>query len=229
MLTYREDIIKTPAGVFYIKADNELARTIERMKATQAELRPIDPREHSKDQHGKVFALCSEIADWSGHQNGDLIHWAWSSPEAARYGLTDLFCAQEGLQRFSMANVDMETCREFITFLVEFCLTHDVPTRQPLGKLTEDTEAYLYMCLLHKKCSLCGKPADLHHVDAIGMGGDRNKTIHIGRRAIALCRTHHDEAHARGVETFFHLHHLPRGIKLSRYLCKQLGLPMKDE
>jgi len=223
-MSYRADITAAAAGTLSLVMDEDLARAIERTGATQAELRLIDPREHSKDQHGKVFALCSEISEWSGHGNTDLIFWGWVSPQEARYELTDRFCALEGLQRFSMADVDMEICREFITYLVDFCLSHDVPTRQPLGKLAEDADQYIYACMLHRKCSLCGKPADIHHVDAIQMGHDRDKVNHVGRRAIALCRGHHDEAHKRGVKTFFDLHHLPRGIKLSPYLCAQLGL-----
>jgi len=228
-MSYCADIAAADAGTLSLSLDEILAHAIERTGAEQVELRLIDPREHSKDQHGKVFALCSEISEWCGHQHNDLINWAWASPESVRYTLTDLFCAQEGLQRFSMANVDMETCREFITYLVDFCLSHDVPTSQPLGKLAEDADEYIYACMLHRKCSLCGRPADIHHIDAIGMGVDRNKTQHIGRRAIALCRVHHDECHNSGIKTFFDLHHLPRGIKLSKYLCAQLGLNTKGK
>jgi len=106
-MSYRADITAAAAGTLSLAMDEDLARAIERTGATQADLRLIDPREHSKDQHGKVFALCSEISEWSGHGNTDLIFWGWVSPEEARYELTDRFCALEGLQRFSMADVDM--------------------------------------------------------------------------------------------------------------------------
>jgi hypothetical protein len=157
----------------------------------------------------------------------DLIFWSWANPEEVRGELTDMFCASNGVDLFSMKNIDMDTCSDFISFLVEFCLEnmeHGLSTRKPLGKLAEDIDQYLYMCLLHRKCAICGRHADIHHADQIGIGGNRDTTNHAGRRAIALCREHHDEAHRRGVKTFFDLYHLPRGIRLSPYLCAQLGL-----
>lgn len=227
-MTYRAEVASTAAGTISISATGTLLQAIERTGATEIELRLIDTREHSKDQHGKVFALCSEISKHSGHERGDLINWAWISPEEVRYALTDDFCAQNGLERFSMANVDMETCRDFITYLVDFCLHHNVETKYPLGQYAEDAERYIYACLFHRRCSICGRAADVHHIDAIGMGGNRNDTVHIGRRAIALCREHHAEAHTKGVNTFFDLYHLPRGIRLNQYLCARLGLPTDE-
>jgi len=231
-MTCRAEIVAVSAGTVTLAVCEEFIRAVERTGAKQADLRPVDPREHSREQHGKVFALCADISAWSGHGKTELIFWHWVSPEEARYALTDEFCAQEGLERFSMADVDMETCRDFITFLVDFCLVnaeHGLHTKQPLGKLAEDAERYIYACLLHRKCSLCGRPADLHHIDAIQMGHDRNEVEHVGRRAIALCREHHEEAHRQGVKTFFDLYHLPRGIKLDRYLCGRLGLNARPE
>lgn len=218
MLTYREDIIRTSAGIFYIKASDEFARAIERTGATEAELRPIDPREHSKDQHGKVFALCREIAR----------HWGYL-PEEMRGILQDKFCEDKWLDPFSMSNVDMDTCSAFIAFLIDHCLEYGVPTKYPLGQYADDIEKYLRACLLRKKCALCGKPADIHHLDAIGMGRNRTEVIHVGMRAISLCRDHHGEAHWRGVKTFLDLYHLPRGIKLDEYLCEKLGLNTENK
>ena len=80
---------------------------------------------------------------------------------------------------------------------------------------------------LEQKCAICNAKAQVHHVDAVGMGRDRAKISHQGMRAIALCPQHHREAHQIGPD-FFDRHHV-YGIKLGRELCKALGLKEKQE
>lgn len=65
-------------------------------------------------------------------------------------------------------------------------------------------------------------PAEVHHVDKIGMGRDRERMVHIGLRAIALCRKHHEEAH-RNEKALFAKYHI-YGIRLDKYLCDILRL-----
>ena len=62
----------------------------------------------------------------------------------------------------------------------------------------------------------------MHHVDRIGMGRDRKTIVHVGMRAIALCREHHIMAH-NNEATLFEKYHI-YGIKLDEYLCKKLKL-----
>jgi hypothetical protein len=71
-------------------------------------------------------------------------------------------------------------------------------------------------------CAICNKKAEVHHVDVVGMGANRNKIVHLGMRAIALCRKHHNEAHTRG-QAFFDDYHV-YGIKLDQYLCDKLRM-----
>jgi hypothetical protein len=54
------------------------------------------------------------------------------------------------------------------------------------------------------------------------MGRDRATIIHLGMEAIALCRTHHQQAHTQG-KAFFENYHL-YGVKLDKYLCNKLNL-----
>ena len=81
-----------------------------------------------------------------------------------------------------------------------------------------------YMCLVHKKCAVCGKRADLHHIDAIGMGNDRNEVQHLGREVLSLCREHHTEIHAIGKAEFMAKYHLNGGITADRTILKIYGL-----
>ena len=72
----------------------------------------------------------------------------------------------------------------------------------------------------------CGMPADVHHVDRIGMGRDRERIVHEGLRAIALCRRHHHKAHQdqRGLFEQYHIY----GIPLDKRLCDRLKLRKED-
>ena len=65
-------------------------------------------------------------------------------------------------------------------------------------KRTDDINAYLIQCIRHKRCCICGRPADIHHVDAIGMGNDRRNFDDSENDIIALCREHHTQAHSLG-------------------------------
>ena len=44
----------------------------------------------------------------------------------------------------------------------------------------DDIDDYVLACLTQKKCVICGKPADLHHCEAVGMGRNRKEIIHEG-------------------------------------------------
>jgi hypothetical protein len=80
------------------------------------------------------------------------------------------------------------------------------------------------MCLIHKKCVVCGKKADLHHIDTIGMGNDRTEVQHEGRECLSLCREHHQEMHQIGKQEFFEKYHLNTGIKIDKTIMKIYGL-----
>lgn len=179
--------------------------------ASTVELRADDGRTISAAQRRKIFALVREISDWSGHD-----------PEDLRRILTWDFRGLEGGPDFSLSDVDMTTAKRFITYLIDFCFRWGVPTRDSLLERTEDINKYLWLCLKHRKCAICNARAQVHHVDAVGMGRDRAGIVHEGMRAAALCPRHHREAHQMGPD-FFSRYHI-YGIKLDRELCKQLGL-----
>lgn len=170
-----------------------------------------DGRRISAEQRKKIFAIIRDISAWSGH-----------APEYIRQLLTFDFCGESGTEWFSLSDTDMSTAKSFIDFLVNFCFVNNIPTKDTLLNATEDISKYLYACLEHRKCAICNKPAEVHHVDRIGMGRDREQIVHIGLNAIALCREHHDSAH-RDEKKLFEQYHV-YGIKLDEYLCKKLNL-----
>lgn len=175
------------------------------------EIRLTDGREISAEQRRKVFALVRDIADWCGEE-----------PEYIRK-FTMFECRiTNGIEPFSLSDCDMSTAREYISYLIDFCFCHGVPTRDTLLNRTDDISKYLYSCLVHRKCAVCNKQADVHHIDTVGMGRDRTKINHSGMEAIALCREHHQEAHTRG-QAFFDKYHI-YGTRLDENLCKILNL-----
>ena len=66
---------------------------------------------------------------------------------------------------------------------MDFILDWDIPCDVRLLDFVDDVGAYLYACLVNKKCCICGKPADLHHVDHVGAGRDREDIVHEGLEA----------------------------------------------
>ena len=107
--------------------------------------------------------------------------------------------------------------------LVEIIIEYGIPTKEPLYGLCDDLARYTYACLMNKKCAVCGRKTELHHVDAVGMGRDRREINHIGMRALPLCREHHEEAHKIGNIAFLERYHL-EPIAIDERIAKKYGL-----
>jgi hypothetical protein len=173
--------------------------------ADETEVRLLwqDQDEITADQRKKIFAICGEIAQWSAHD-----------PEYVRKNLTADFLRanieQLQLSALSLAisgNCDKGTASLFIDYLISFCLENAVPTSRPLQEYADDLERYTYAALLHKRCVVCGRKADLHHVTAIGMGYNRNTKPQLGALVMPLCRVHHNEYHTIGKTAFEERYH----------------------
>lgn len=167
----------------------------------------------SREQQKKIYAIFAEIADWSGH-----------IPEYIKERMKMDYLSAFGGDWFSLANCSKDRAREFINFLIDFCFYHDIQTPDTFLKYTEDTEHYLYACLVNRKCCICNKKAEIHHCEGsrVGMGLNRNRIDNIGRYAIALCQKHHQQAH-NDEKGFMEKNHV-YGIKLDEYLVRRLGL-----
>ena len=210
-----------PDGTAYIKA------TIDTYKLTKQQVKEcyidyIDSRSLSDKQRKMCYALMNAIAEWSG-----------SSPEDIKQAFKMEFWAErvETLadKIFSLSNAPMSLVAEYQRFLIQFILANDVPVKRPLLEYVDDIEHYIYMCLIHKKCCICGRKAELHHVDQIGIGNNRNEVEHEGRECLPLCREHHTEYHNTGKQTFFDKYHFEKGIKIDKTIIKIYGLRSKKD
>ena len=107
--------------------------------------------------------------------------------------------------------------------LIEIILEYGIPTKEPLYGLCDDLERYVYACLMNKKCAVCGRKTELHHVQAVGMGRNRHEIDHIGMLCLPLCREHHDEAHLIGNKAFEERYHLIP-IQIDQKIAKKYNL-----
>lgn len=179
-----------------------------------------DSREISAEQRKKAYALLGEISDYMGE-----------IPEYTKrlFKLKFIHDTMKGLAEgiFSLSDCDVTTAREFITYLIDFIIAHEIPTKVPLAELCEDVEKFVYACAMKKICCVCGKKAELHHYDAIGSRYDRDKPVHEGLRALPLCREHHIRAHEISKETFLEEYHL-QPITIDKSICKKWRLPYEN-
>lgn len=166
-----------------------------------------DGRKHSRDQHGKVFALIGEIAMWAGYKASETSE---VNADMKRDFLMKRFdeLSAAAIKSFSMSDGDVTTVSLYIAHLIDFILEHNIPTKRPITEMCEDIQQAVYSAMMHKRCIVCGKRADLHHVDRVGMGGNRKEICHIGMKALPLCREHHNEAHQHGDAVLMDKYHL---------------------
>ena len=198
--------------VMHIEAEFDNTYVWDKFDPKECEIRLIDSRSISKIQRRKAYKLLKDISLHTGHQPEEL-------KEHFKYDLI----LRTDYPYFSLSNCEMSVAYEYITLLIEFCLEWDVPTRDALLEYAPDIGKFLYMCLYHKKCCICQKEGETHHVDRVGIGRNRNEICHIGMLAQCLCRKHHDECHNDGQISFNEKYHV-FGIKLDKLLVKRLKL-----
>lgn len=187
-----------------------------------------DGRRISPEQRRKCYALIGEIAEYvDGVRNAETIE---DTKQVMKWDFILKRMESQERQLFSLSSCDMSTAREFITYLIEFIIKNDIPTKVPLIEQCEDIGKYIYACMINKRCCICGKPADLHHVQSVGSQGYRDKINHIGLEALPLCREHHTESHAKGQIEFMKQYHL-EPIKIDKKIAKiyKLNTRKKDE
>ncbi|MCL2103155.1 MAG: putative HNHc nuclease, partial [Syntrophorhabdaceae bacterium] len=204
MTTITAKILRCIGLELLVLLDLNIDRELLQKQITHVEIILHDGRSLSVKQRKKIFAICNDIAEYQG-----------DDPLYVRPWLTARFCDDSDIDLFTLSRrpktvelpdgskiavepADMTTARKFITWLINFCFEHYIPTNDSLLTLCDDTGRYFYLCLEHRKCAICNDPADIHHVKAIGMGRNRSRIVHLGYPAMALCRKHHTEAETIG-------------------------------
>lgn len=177
----------------------------------------VDSRPLSDKQRRMCYSLLRAISDYTGQGMDSTKEWM-----KIKFLAEDLEETADKI--FSLSNASMSLVCAFQRFLIHFILDYDIPCNFSLLDYVDDIPDYVYHCLVTKKCCICGRPTDLHHVDRVGMGRNRNDIIHEGMEALPLCREHHSEAHTMPDAEFFARYHLPGGIVMDKTLCRLYGL-----
>lgn len=196
------------------------------------------------EQRRKIFALVHDITGYiSGVTDRNEIRFTLSAmqvlylmdttdEESIRFALTDNYCRLQGVDLFSLSTknencASRELASDFIDWLVNLCVENAIPCMDTLLNRCEDVERYVYACVANRRCAICGKKADIHEVDTVGMGRNRSKIGHVGQLVEPLCRGHHQEAGEIGQKSFDELYHLSP-IRLDENLCEVLGWRKKS-
>lgn len=181
-------IIHIPEKVAYYFTDK---------RCRSAQIRLDDGRRITAEQRKKAYATMKDIAAYTGYL-----------PEEQKEWLKYLYISRTGSDYFSLSDCSVDMAREFINTILDYALEEGIPLSDLGVNRTDDIGKYLYFCIKHKKCAVCGKPGEIHHVDAIGMGRDRRKVDDSRLRKICLCRTHHTIAHTKGMDRFEQMYHV---------------------
>lgn len=168
------------------------------------DLTPHTPDKLSDVQRRKSYAMIHDIADYEGYPD-----------DIKKIALKEQFKGVTGYPDFSLSDCKKDIATAFIAFLVEYCFYYDIPFRFKDLTNTFDTQRQVFLCLAHKRCTVCGadERVEINHEDSVGSGLNRNHIDHRQHRLEALCHNHHFEFHTIGAESFAKKYHF-HGIKL---------------
>lgn len=182
-----------------------------------AEIRIDDGRAITADQRKKIFATVKDIAVYTG-----------DNPEYIRGILLYDYCAKTGEMPFSLSNCSVSQARDYLSHIIDFVLEWNIPLTGLGIDRTEDVDRYLYSCIKFRRCAITGQAnADIHHIDAVGMGGNRNQVDHSQLRLIALSRKWHNRVHEQGGQEIFDKYKI-YGIKVDTATLKHIGIKTSE-
>lgn len=190
-------------------------------EALEINVQLIDKRRITDQQRKFIFALCNEIAYYTGDDS-----------EYIRLLMQQYNANLRGIETESLSTCSMTYANGLIDTIINFCIDREIPFAKELISENEYTfdEKQTYAMALKRVYVICGQRADIHHVDHIGMGNDRNKISHIGKRALPLCRIHHVECHNDG-DKFYSKYHLTPFVidKKMEFFIKKRKLRVFDD
>lgn len=156
-----------------------------------------DGRRISPDQRKKTYALIHDVCDYLGYPDDAMESWF-------KYQ----FIQHKGTEWFSLSDCSMSLATSYLTFILDFCFEEDIPFRTKTWDMIPTDYHLTLQCLKHRKCVICGKRAQFAHVNAVGMGVNRNKVDHTKRFVMPLCVNHHTEQHNKGINSFINYYHI---------------------
>lgn len=190
--------------------------------ALEVDIKLIDRRHITDKQRRFIFALCGEIARYTGYDS-----------EWVRMELQQQYASVMEIEVESLSSCSMTYANGLIRAIIDYCIYNEIPFAKKIIADYDYTfdEKQSYALALKRRCVICGKHAEIHHVDAIGAGNNRQKISHVGKRALPLCRGCHIKCHTIGNEIFIQENHLSPFIidKKMEYFIKKGELKVFDD
>lgn len=166
--------------------------------ALDAEVDVVDGRTITIKQRKKVFALLNDIYIHTGQPQDDL-----------RNIFQFYLEVMQGYDPISLKDTTVTVARELIDLIMTFVFQNSIPLNYKTSDLMREDNRFLYLATINRQCVICGKSnSDLAHREAVGSGRNRKTINHYGHHVLALCREHHGEQHAIGIDTFDNKYHL---------------------
>lgn len=180
---------------------------IDRQQIEECEVRFKDGRKISPAQRKYIYAILGSIAEYMGESTGVV-------KEIMKEG----FAKQLGISPdFSLSNVDMTLANNFLDFLTETILEHDIPTKFPLSEMSGDVGRYVYGCCVRNRCCIYNKPGRLINLSR------PEQAIEVGDYVLPLSRDAEKELWKVGLQAFKTARHI-QPIKADSYLVSQTKL-----
>ena len=189
----------------------------------EVNMQKVDNRYITDQQRKFIFALCKDFSDYTGYDK-----------EEARDMLQTANAQAKGIDVKSLSSCDMTYANGLIDYIITYFISNDIPFNANTIRENQYTfdEKQTYIMALKRVCVVCGQiHADIHHVDHVGNGFNRDKISHIGKRALPLCRVHHTEVHSIGEQKFLQKYHLSPFVinKNMEYFIKKGKIKVFEE
>ena len=165
----------------------------------EVDVQVVDPFKITDKQRRKIFAIVKDIEAHTG-QPMDYMRHLFIEYVRTYYGYD---------KRISLSDCTRTQASQIIEVTLDWIFHNDIPLAFKTSDLLKNDKAFLYWSTVNRNCVICGKPhSDLAHRFAVGRGRDRTKINHFGNQVLALCRSHHNEQHQIGMDTFNNKYHL---------------------
>lgn len=204
-----KQIVESEDGVtLEISVPEQVQSIIKHRVCNEIQIGVDDGRSISPAQNRKAHAMLRDMGDYLGYP-----------PEAMKEIMKIENMRRLGADHeISMRDCSVTEAREFINTLMDRALREGMILNESGLMRTDDIDTYLIQCIRYRRCCICGRQADIHHEDTIGMGQDRRRVDDSMKRVCALCRIHHMIAHQQGWRRFSESHKI---YGIERYRVKE--------
>lgn len=194
--------------------DKEIINDIMKYKTKTGSIKLDDNRKITAKQQKRIYLTIKDIAN----------HLGYFEKEVEQL-LIDNFNISHNENLTCIPECSMSLARKFLAYLLEFCLQYAVPLSDYAVNRIDNIESYISLCLLYRRCAICGNNADIHYAldDKVQIGNNRKKINHVGRKVIPLCRIHYHELHSMSEKDFYKKYSI-KPIPLTEEMVKKLGL-----